>query len=123
MSGSDEAAALGVALADGGVTVAVAAPGATAVWFCLFDGDVETARVPLSDRTTDVFRGFVPGIREGARYGLRADGPFQPEAGHRFDPAMLLVDPYAIELDRPFTYDQRLGLPRAEAADLSLIHI
>src|SRR5690606_1411946 len=45
----------------------------------------------------------------GARYGLRADGPWRPELGHRFDASKLLVDPYAIRLDRPFAYDPRLA--------------
>ncbi|MBK5926291.1 glycogen debranching protein GlgX, partial [Rhodobaculum claviforme] len=31
-------------------------------------------------------------------YGLRAHGPFAPEAGHRFNPAKLLIDPYARRL-------------------------
>ena len=47
-------------------------------------------------------RGFAPGLTEGARYGLRVDGPFDPARGHRFDAAKLLVDPYAAEIDRPF---------------------
>ena len=40
---------------------------------------------------------------EGARYGLRAHGPFAPERGQRFNPHKLLVDPYALAIDRPFT--------------------
>jgi len=108
---------LGVTLANDGVNVAVVSQSAAAVWFCLFEGEAEIARLALPGRTGDVFHGFVAGVREGARYGLRADGPFQPQLGHRFDPSMLLVDPYATELDRPFVYDARLGLPRAEASD------
>ncbi len=38
----------------------------------------------------------------GAHYGLRAHGPYAPREGHRFNPAKLLVDPYALQLDRPF---------------------
>ncbi len=55
-----------------------------------------------------MFHGFVPGIVAGTRYGLRADGPWDPHAGHRFNPAKLLVDPYARALDRPFVYDPAL---------------
>ena len=53
----------------------------------------------------------------GARYGLRADGPWAPERGLWFDPEKLLVDPYAVELDRRFVYDDRLALPRGSGID------
>jgi glycogen debranching enzyme GlgX/4-alpha-glucanotransferase len=55
----------------------------------------------------------------GARYGLRAQGPFDPTAGWRFNPAKLLVDPFATRLDRPFKLDPRLFDARVhgEAAD------
>lgn len=92
---------LGVTLVAGGVNVAVAAPDASAVEFCVFDGDVET-RIALPGRTGDVMHGFVPGIASGARYGLRAHGPWQPGLGHRFNPAKLLCDPYATALDQAF---------------------
>ena len=51
------------------------------------------------------------------RYGLRADGPFDPAQGHRFDPAKLLVDPYAAALDRPFAWHPDLAAPRNAARD------
>ena len=41
-------------------------------------------------------------MHEGARYGLRVDGPFEPAHGHRFDVSKLLADPYAAAIDRPF---------------------
>jgi glycogen operon protein len=46
----------------------------------------------------------VPGIAAGTRYGLRAHGRYAPHEGHRFNPAKLLVDPYATALDRPFAF-------------------
>ena len=58
-----------------------------------------------------IFTATVPG-GPGTRYGLRADGPFAPEQGHRFDPSKLLVDPYATRLDRPFAYAPALAEPR-----------
>ncbi|MEJ1938693.1 glycogen debranching enzyme, partial [Nostoc sp. NIES-2111] len=39
----------------------------------------------------------------GQRYGLRADGPWDPGAGHVFNPAKLLLDPYAVQIDRPWS--------------------
>jgi len=33
--------------------------------------------------------------RPGTRYGYRVHGPWNPAAGQRFNPAKLLLDPYA----------------------------
>ena len=95
---------LGVTLARDGANVAVVSAHASAIELCLFDasGTNERACIALPERTGDVFHGFVPGIAAGDRYGLRAHGPYDPRNGHRFNPAKLLVDPYARALDRPF---------------------
>lgn len=97
-------APLGVTLRDGGVEVAVHAPRASAVLFCLFDaaGTTEIARLRLKQRTGPVWHDFLPGIGAGARYGLRAEGEWNPAQGLLFNPARLLVDPFAVALDRPF---------------------
>ena len=109
---------LGVTLADVGVNVAVVSRNASAVWLCLFDerGEKETSRLPLT-RDGDVWCGLVTGLPPGARYGLRADGPHDPDAGHLFDPLKLLVDPYAAALDRPFLLSPELSAPRSSAVD------
>jgi glycogen operon protein len=75
---------------------AVYAPDATAVWVCLFDDvdDGET-RHQLTERTLGIWHGALPGIARGQRYGFRSDGPWDPERGLRFNPAKLLLDPYA----------------------------
>ena len=95
---------LGVTPTETGINVAVVSAHAAAVEFCLFDatGERELARIRLPERTGDVFHGAIAGIGPGARYGLRAYGPYEPTAGHRFNPFKLLVDPYAVALDRPF---------------------
>jgi glycogen operon protein len=93
----------GVTLAGDGVNAAVHAPDADAVAVCLFDADDrETARIRLPARTGPVFHGHIPGVAPGTRYGLRAYGPFEPSNGHRFNPAKLLIDPWATAIDRPF---------------------
>ena len=48
---------------------------------------------------------------------MRADGPYDPGKGDWFDPGKLLVDPYAVAIDRPYVYDPRLGSPRGERHD------
>src|SRR5215831_14653057 len=108
-SGASAPEPLGLTLVPGGASVAVYSRHATAIELCLFDTNGEVARVRLPERTGDVFHGFVAEIAAGARYGLRAHGPWDPRAGHRFNPAKLLVDPYARALDRRFAYDPALS--------------
>ncbi|MDV7391350.1 hypothetical protein RZS08_08365, partial [Arthrospira platensis SPKY1] len=83
-----------------GINICVFAPNASAVVICLFDdsGQHETARWRLPARSEGVWHGFVPGVQEGQLYGLRADGPWNPQTGHRFNPHRLLADPWAPEL-------------------------
>jgi glycogen operon protein len=101
-SGSPEP--LGVTLTPAGVNVAVFSVHASAMEFCLFDeaGEREVRRVSLPEKTGDVFHGLLRDVPAGARYGLRAHGPFAPHEGHRFNPSKLLIDPYAKAIDRPF---------------------
>jgi glycogen operon protein len=86
--------------AKAGVNLAVFSRHATAVYCCLFDehGQHETRRITLPAHTNGVWHGFVPGLKTGQLYGLRAEGPFQPAEGHCFNPSKLLIDPYAREL-------------------------
>jgi glycogen operon protein len=108
---------LGVTLAEDGAGIAVVSRHATRIEICLFDeSDRETGRFILNERAGDVHSAFLPGVRAGQRYGLRAHGDFAPERGHRFDSAKLLVDPYARRLDRPFTHRPELMLQGAETA-------
>jgi glycogen operon protein len=93
------------------------------VEFCIFDteGEREIARLVLPDRENGVVFGRIEGVGPGTRYGLRAHGPYAPEAGHRFNPNKLLVDPWAKVLDRPFRLTSAMfGYRRGDgAADLS----
>jgi len=91
--------ALGVTPDAAGANVAVFSEHASRIELCLFDaGGRETARIALPERTGHVWHGHVAGLRPGQAYGLRAHGPHAPEAGHRFNPAKLLIDPYARRL-------------------------
>ena len=88
---------LGAVYDGAGVNFAVFSENATKIELCLFsaDGTRETARVALPERTGAVWHGFVPGLQPGTLYGYRAHGPYEPDQGHRFNPAKLLADPYA----------------------------
>jgi pullulanase/glycogen debranching enzyme len=114
-------APLGITLDDRGANIAVFSVHATAIDLCLFDetGSAEVERVRLPARTGDVFHGRVADIGPGQRYGLRAHGPYDPTEGHRFNANKLLVDPYALALDRPFIlhpamFGYRPGDPRGD---------
>jgi glycogen operon protein len=102
------------------VNVAVFSAHATAIEFCLFEDGREVRRVKLRGRTGDVFHDLVPDVLPGARYGLRTYGPFQPREGHRFNPAKLLVDPYARALDAPLAISPTMFAYRPDAPDKDL---
>ena len=94
---------LGVAITGDGINIAVHAPDADAIAVCFFDlNDTETGRFRLPGRTGPVLHGHIAGIATGTRYGLRAYGAWDPANGHRFNPSKLLVDPWAVAVDRPF---------------------
>ncbi|MEX0852407.1 MAG: glycogen debranching enzyme GlgX, partial [Bauldia sp.] len=116
--GTGEPEPLGATARDGGVNFAVVSTNAERIDLCLFDADGgrELHRLPLKRASDTTFCGFVAGVGAGTRYGLRADGP-HGRAGHRFDPAKLLVDPYAVALDRRFIFHPDLAAPRSAAVD------
>jgi glycogen debranching enzyme GlgX/4-alpha-glucanotransferase len=115
-----QATRLGVTIHQDGVNLAVLSRHAERIFVCLFEpgSDREIARLVLPGREgNDIHHGFIPGVKCGTRYGLRADGPFDPARGHLFDPAKLLVDPYARRLDRPFVWHPDLAAPRTAGID------
>ncbi len=86
------------AIWDGqGVNFALFSEHAEAVDLCLYDssGTQELRRVRLKEKTNLVWHGYLPGLGPGQLYGYRVYGPYQPHAGHRFNPNKLLLDPYA----------------------------
>ena len=80
-----------------GVNFALFSAHATKVEVCLFDeaGNTELERIALPEYTDQIFHGWLPDIGPGQRYGYRVHGPYAPDAGHRFNPNKLLLDPYA----------------------------
>ncbi|HWW20005.1 MAG TPA: glycogen debranching protein GlgX [Steroidobacteraceae bacterium] len=105
----------------GGTNFAVFAGGAEQVDICLFDpaGRQELRRMALRECTDGVWHGYLPSVAPGQLYGFRAQGPYQPEQGLRYNPNKLLLDPYARRLagalrwsDAVFGY--RCTSPRAD---------
>ena len=80
-----------------GVNFSLFSAHATKVELCLFDssGRREIERIVLPEYTDEVWHVFVYDLRPGTIYGYRVHGPYEPEAGHRFNPHKLLLDPYA----------------------------
>jgi glycogen operon protein len=81
-----------------GVNFAIFSEHATAVELCLFkgaDGKSERARIRMPEQTDQVWHCYLPSARPGTLYGYRVHGQYDPKAGHRFNPAKLVLDPYA----------------------------
>jgi glycogen operon protein len=70
---------------------------ATKVEVCLFDplGQQELERLELPEYTDQIWHGYIKDVHPASVYGLRVHGPYEPDAGHRFNPNKLLLDPYA----------------------------
>jgi glycogen operon protein len=83
-----------------GVNFAVFSAHAEKIDLCLFDagGKREIARFALPEYDEEVWHGYLPHASPGLIYGFRAYGPYEPAEGHRFNPAKLLLDPYAKSL-------------------------
>jgi isoamylase len=81
-----------------GVNFALFSENATKVELCLFEGPddgIEKFKFDLRERTDQVWHCYLPDARPGQFYGFRVHGPYDPQTGHRFNPAKLLIDPYA----------------------------
>jgi glycogen debranching enzyme GlgX len=96
---------LGATWSPEATNFAVHAPRAEAVWLCVFDDDGQETRYPLTEQSLGIWHGALPGVQPGTRYGFRADGPWEPEKGLRFNPAKLLLDPFARAVSGEFTAD------------------
>ena len=104
-----------------GVNFALFSAHAEKVELCLFDtsGLREVQRIVLPEYTDQVWHGYLPDARPNLLYGYRVHGPYDPAAGHRFNPHKLLLDPYAKAHHGPLRWTEahfgyRLGSPRAD---------
>src|SRR5580704_7913132 len=84
-----------------GVNFSIYSEGATAVELCLFNDpkDAHCQSIRIQESTGHIWHCYVPGIRLGQLYGFRVYGPYEPENGLRFNPAKLVIDPFAKALE------------------------
>ncbi len=130
---------LGASWDEEGTNFALFSANAERVELCLFADDNSETRIQIREKTAFVWHAYVPGVPLGQRYGYRVYGPYDPGNGHRFNPNVILLDPYAKAVDnvenweagcfayevggkdadlRP-TNDQALGAPRGIVVDTS----
>jgi isoamylase len=108
-----------------GVNFALFSEHASRVDLCLFDSadsQAESRRVLLREQTDMVWHVYVSGLGPGQLYGYRVHGPYEPTAGHRFNPAKVVLDPYAKAIGRPVRWhDSMFGYRVGDSAeDLAL---
>jgi isoamylase len=107
-----------------GVNFALFSEHASAVDLCLLEDDephTEHARIRLPERTAFVWHGYLEDLKPGALYGYRVHGPWEPLAGHRFNPNKLLSDPYARAMVREVNWDAPVfSYPLGDGPDADL---
>src|SRR6266536_6128267 len=89
---------LGATWMGNGVNFAIFSEHATCIELCLFDNieaTEENFRIPVTERTDQIWHLFLPDVGPGQVYGFRVAGPYDPEHGLRFNSSKLLLDPYA----------------------------
>ena len=108
-------------LPDGaGVNFALFSEHATKVELCLFDevdASQEAQRIALADHTDMVWHAFLPDARPNQLYGYRVHGPYDPAAGHRFNPNKVVMDPYAKSVARTVRWSDEMFGYRVGHAD------
>ncbi len=110
---------LGATCHDGGVNFALFSSGARSVTLCVFDTEGrETHRYAMNGPVNNVWHGFLPDAGTGLIYGYRVDGPYDPSRGLRYNPARLLLDPYAQRLHGEFQWhESHLDRPDTQMDD------
>lgn len=102
---------LGATWDGNGVNFAIFSECAQAVELCLFDSpdqETETTKIRLTEQKDMVWHCYLPDVRPGQLYGYRVHGPYDPANGHRFNPAKLLLDPYAKAIGRNLKWGDEL---------------
>ena len=119
-------APLGATVESEGVNFSIYSRDATQVELLLFDREDDaqpTQVIPLdaaTNRTYNYWHTFVPGLRHGQIYGYRVHGPFDPEAGLRFDPAKVLLDPYGRCVAVPDNYSREAAQREGDTSSTAM---
>src|SRR5260221_886826 len=107
-----------------GTNFAIFSERAERVELCLFDEHGNEERIELRERTAYSWHCYLPGVGPGQHYGYRMHRPYEPTAGRRFNPAKLLIDPYAKAIDGGVDWRAANTLPYvsggAEGAELTI---
>jgi len=102
---------LGSTVTEGGTNFAIWSNAADAIELCLFNevnGHMVETRFAMSHRNGPIWHGYLAGVQAGQRYGYRVYGPWLPHHGVRFNPAKLLLDPYAHLIDGELSYSPEI---------------
>jgi glycogen operon protein len=119
---------LGARITDGGVNFSIFSRHATAVTLVLFEAPEPSSPYKefhlnrQKNKTGDIWHCHVTGLRAGALYLYRVDGPYLPEKGLRFNCHKSLLDPYAKALTDISGWDLKSCLaynPDEPSRDLS----
>jgi isoamylase len=110
------------ATCDGvGTNFAIFSEHATKVELCLFSSvrsKQEMVRLTLPEHTDMVWHGYLPDVQPGQLYGYRVHGPYEPAAGHRFNPNKIVLDPYSKVIRRMARWsDLMFGYRIGDAAE------
>lgn len=100
-----EAYPLGAVFDGNGTNFSIFSEVAERVELCLYDEQGNESKVDLPEITAYCWHGYLPDIKPGQRYGYRIHGPWEPEKGHRCNPAKLLIDPYARAIEGCVNWD------------------
>jgi isoamylase len=111
---------LGATPDGNGTNFSVFSEHATGVDLCLIDEDGRETRVRLPETTAHCWHGCLPGVGAGQRYGFRVHGPYEPSAGHRFNPDKLLIDPYARAIEGGVDWDEAVYGYRFDGDDADM---
>jgi glycogen operon protein len=99
---------LGATYDGNGTNFALFSEGAQRIELCLFDDAGTESRVDLVDVDGYVWHTYLPQVGPGQRYGYRVHGDYDPATGNRYNPAKLLIDPYAKAVEGQITEDAAL---------------
>jgi isoamylase len=87
------------------------------VELCLFDAEGNEERIAVEERTAFNWHCYLPGVGPGQLYGYRVHGAYEPESGLRFNPAKLLIDPYAKAIEGAVDWKAANTLPYVPTGD------